>query len=82
MGKGGKREEKSNSNLKKADICGFLGDFWDFRDFAAKQRVRNGESPDWKTADEAEEDEDMYEEDWKRIDRGSIHSSISRINAI
>ena len=25
--------------------------------------IQDGESPDWKTADEAEEDEDMYEED-------------------
>ena len=52
-----------------------LGKFWDF---AAKQRVQDGRSPDWKTADVAdmadvadvadmadvaEEDEDMYEED-------------------
>ena len=51
------------SNLKKADKSGVLGDFWDFWDFAAKQRVQNGRSPDWKTADVAEEDEDMYEGD-------------------
>ena len=78
MGKGRKRREKPDSNLKKADICGVLGAFWDFWDFAAKQRVQDGRSLDWKTADVAdvaEEDEDMYEEDF-------VHSFISRIHAL
>ena len=30
VGKGGKREENRDSNLKKADICGGLGDFLGF----------------------------------------------------